>query len=127
MAVMSKKPQLTWLGKFYVAFRGIKFGVEGQPSFLVHFAFTALAIILACIFHFDVTSWTLLVLCIGLVLMAELFNSAIEVLFRGLPEEVQEKNWPALDIAAGAVLVASIIAAIIGGLLFIPHFMQLFS
>ena len=53
-------------------------------------------------------------MCIGLVLTAELFNSAVETLFRGLDEPTRERAWPALDIAAGAVLLASVFAAAVG-------------
>jgi diacylglycerol kinase len=51
------------------------------------------------------------------VLTAELFNSAIETLFRGLDDTTKERSWPALDIAAGAVLMASMTASIIGSLI----------
>ena len=64
----------------------------------------------------------LLLLCIGGVLTAELFNSAVETLFRGLDETAKGRCWPALDIAAGAVLAASIVAAVIGGLIFVNRF-----
>lgn len=99
--------------------------MAGQPSFLVHGTVTLVAMGLACYFRFDVVRWMVLLLCIGLVLTAELLNSAIEMLFRELPEAVQSAGWPALDVAAGAVLVASIIALIIGILLFLPGFMLL--
>jgi diacylglycerol kinase len=52
------------------------------------------------------------------VLTAELFNSAVETLFRGLDDQAQTRTWPALDIAAGAVLCISITAALTGLLLF---------
>jgi diacylglycerol kinase len=48
------------------------------------------------------------------VLTAELFNSAVETLFRHLDEPLRDRAYPALDIAAGAVLVASVAAAVVG-------------
>jgi len=75
----------------------------------------AAAIVLRC----DPLEWCILVGCIGLVLIAELFNSAVETLFRGLDETTKSQSWPALDIAAGAVLLASITAAIIGSIVFL--------
>ena len=54
------------------------------------------------------------------MLTAELFNSALETLFRGLDEPTQERAWPALDIAAGAVLLASFVAVVVGMLIFLP-------
>jgi diacylglycerol kinase (ATP) len=55
------------------------------------------------------------------VLTAELFNSAIETLFRDLDEATKARVWPALDIAAGAVLLASLTAAVIGALIFLSR------
>ncbi|MFT3882113.1 MAG: diacylglycerol kinase [Gemmatales bacterium] len=121
------RPPLGWMGKFKVAFRGIYFGVTGQSSFVVHVSVSALVIVLAIILKLDLVSWSILLLCIGLVITAELFNSAIETLFRGLPSEVQDRSWKALDIAAGAVLFASMIAAIVGCMVLAPPLLRYFG
>jgi diacylglycerol kinase len=60
--------------------------------------------------------WCILVGCIGAVLTAELFNSALETLFHGLDYAAKQRLHGVLDIAAGAVLVASTTAALIGTL-----------
>jgi diacylglycerol kinase len=112
------RPRRTWRRKFSVAFRGIKLGVRGHSSFFVHFFFTALVLAGAGVLRCDLVQWCLLLGCIGLVLTAELFNSAVETLFAGLEPETKERVWPALDIAAGAVLLASITASVIGVLVF---------
>src|SRR5437588_10421517 len=98
-----ERPRRTWRRKFGDAFRGLKFGIRGQSSFFVHFFFTALVITAAIVLRCSPEQWGLLIGCIGFVLVAELFNSAVETLFRGLPEEGRAHAWPALDIAAGAV------------------------
>jgi diacylglycerol kinase len=110
-----------WNDKFREAFRGLKFGVRGQSSFFVHFFFTALVLAAAIVLKCELWQWCALLGCIGLVLTAELFNSAIETLFRGLDEEARTRAWPSLDIAAGAVLMASITAIIIGALIFLTR------
>lgn len=116
--VRSRRP---WRDKFRAAFRGIKLGVRGHSSFFVHFFFTGLVLAAASVLHCDLVQWCLLLGCIGLVLTAELFNSAIETLFRGLDDETKARLWPCLDIAAGAVLLASITASVIGGLIFLSR------
>jgi len=83
----------------------------------------AAAVVLRC----ELLEWCLLLGCIGFVLTAELFNSAIETLFRGLDEPTKSRVWPCLDIAAGAVLLASISAAVIGSLVFLFRLMALLS
>jgi diacylglycerol kinase len=117
----SQRPRRPWREKFRAAFRGLKLGVRGHSSFAVHFFFTALVLVAAGIFLRDPLEWCLLLGCIGMVLTAELFNSAIETLFRGLDEATRARTWSALDIAAGAVLLASLFAAAIGGIIFLRH------
>lgn len=108
-----------WREKFRAAFRGVKLGIRGHSSFSVHFFFTALVLAAAVALGCSLIEWCLLLGCIGLVLTAELLNSAVEVLFRGLDEATRSRAWPALDIAAGAVLLASVFAAVIGAAVFL--------
>jgi diacylglycerol kinase len=113
------RPRRSWRQKFGDAFRGIKRGVRGHSSFSVHFFFAALVVAAALALNCSLVEWCVLLGCIGLVLTAELFNSALETLFRDLPESVRDRAWPALDIAAGAVLLASLTASVIGAIIFI--------
>jgi diacylglycerol kinase len=114
-----KKPPRPWRHKFGDAFRGMKFGIRGHSSFSVHFFFAAVVVAAALALRCHLEQWALLLGCIGLVLTAELFNSAIETLFHGLDEATKQRVWPCLDIAAGAVLLASITAALIGTAIFL--------
>jgi diacylglycerol kinase len=113
-----------WSDKFRAAFRGMKVGIRGHSSFSVHFFFAVMVLIAALVLGCDKVEWCILLGCIGLVLTAELFNSAIEILFRGLDEATRERAWPALDVAAGAVLMASITAAVIGAVVFLSKFLS---
>jgi len=119
-AAPAPKPRRPWRSKFRDACRGLKLGIRGHSSFFVHFFFAALVIAAAIVLYCDPLEWCVLLLSIGLVLTAELFNSAVETLFRGLDEQTRERTWPTLDIAAGAVLMASITASIVGLLVFVP-------
>jgi diacylglycerol kinase len=112
------RPRRPWRAKFGDAFRGLKLGIRGHSSFFVHFFFAALVVAAAVVLRCSLEQWCVLVLCIGLVLTAELFNSAVETLFRGLDEGTKERSWPALDVAAGAVLLASVFAAAVGLVIF---------
>ena len=110
-APRSRRP---WEMKFRDALRGLKLGIRGHSSFFVHFFVAALVIAAAIALRCEPLQWAVLVLCIGFVLTTELFNSAIETLHRGLDAATRERTWKALDIAAGAVLLASVTAAIVG-------------
>ena len=119
------RPRRSWRKKFAEAFRGIKLGVRGHSSFFVHFFFAALVLVVATALGCGPLQWCVLIGCIGLVLTAELFNSAIETLFRGLDEHTKQQTWPALDVAAGAVLLASLTASVIGLIVFVTRLLEL--
>ncbi|HZZ77426.1 MAG TPA: diacylglycerol kinase [Gemmataceae bacterium] len=123
--VKTPRPRRPWSHKFHDALRGIKLGVRGHSSFFVHFFAAALVVAVAFALGCTIEQWGILLLCMGVVLTAELFNSAIEVLHRGLDHVTRERNYRALDIAAGAVLMASITAATVGALVFLKRILQM--
>jgi diacylglycerol kinase len=120
-----RRPPRLWRAKFRDALRGLRLGIRGHSSFFVHFFFAALVLAAGLVFRCTIMEWCVLLGCIGLVLTAELFNSAIETLVRGLDEEARLRMRPCLDIAAGAVLLASIAAAVIGSLVFLSRLIAL--
>lgn len=67
-----------------------------------------------------ITDWLWLIAAIGFVLVTEIINSAIENLVDLVSPEKQKKAGLIKDMAAAAVLIASITAAIIGVLIFYP-------
>jgi diacylglycerol kinase len=111
--------QRSWVEKFRDAMRGIKVGVRGQSSFFVHFFVAAAVIATATVLKIDsLAEWSLLLLCIAVVLTAEMFNSALESLARAITDQADPNIEAALDIAAGAVLIASIGASLVGTVIF---------
>jgi len=114
-----------WINKFRCASRGLLLGVRGQSSFAVHFAIAAAVIVVAVLLRCELWQWCALLLCIALVLGLEYINSAIERLAKGLCTTRNEQVGAALDIASAAVLTASIIAVVIGGLIFVNQFLRL--
>jgi diacylglycerol kinase len=118
MSEEPKPPKKSWHRKFAAAFRGLGLGIRGHSSFFVHFFCAALVIVAAVVLRCEAWQWCVLVGCIGLVLTAEMFNSAIETLFHGLDEQTKARAWPALDVAAGAVLMACLTAAVVGLIVF---------
>lgn len=118
-----RRPRPSWRAKFAVAFRGMWLGLKGESSFFVHVFMTALVLAAAAVLRCEAWQWCVLLGCIGLVLTAELFNSAVETLFRGLDAEAKERCWPALDVSSGAVLMASLFAAVVGTVVFVTRLM----
>jgi diacylglycerol kinase (ATP) len=96
------------------AINGWRSALQGQPNLQVHLAITVLVVIAGIILNVSTTDWSILLLCIGLVISAELFNTAIEKLVDIVSPERSEKAGKIKDISAAAVLTASVIALIIG-------------
>jgi diacylglycerol kinase len=112
---ISERP---WLRKFRDAFHGVREGVRGQSSFFIHFFLTAAVIVAAVILRVVLIEWCILLVCVTLVLMAEMFNSALESMAKAITGETDPHLGNSLDIGSGAVLAASIGAAIVGSIIF---------
>ena len=67
--------------------------------------------------------WRWVILAIGLVWLAEALNTAIERLANAITIEPNASIGYAKDVAAGAVLIAAIVASAIGLTIFMPHLM----
>lgn len=106
--------------KFGHAFRGLGIAFTTDNSFKVHTGVSLAAIALGVWLGPDPTGWALVALAIGLVFVAELFNTAIEYLVRMFTTEYHELAEKLLDISAGAVLFASFVSMVLGALVYLP-------
>lgn len=87
----------------------------------------AMAVIIAgIVLGITRTEWIMVVMCIGTVIAAELFNTAIEKLVDLVSPQQHPVAGQVKDIAAGAVLVCAATAAIIGLIVFIPYLTRFF-
>jgi diacylglycerol kinase len=111
----------TWSRKFADAFRGLWRAVRTQSSFAVHLGMAAAVVAAGAFFRITAGEWSLVVFAIGLVLMAEIFNTAIESLARAPGSRRHPRFRDALDMASAAVLLAAITAAVIGVIVFGPR------
>lgn len=113
---------------FYHALRGLSVAFQGERNLKIHSALAVLAVGLAFALHFDPISWALLFLAIGLVVTAELLNTAVERavdMFTG--GEFNNLAKDAKDVAAGAVVCASVTSVAIGGAIYLPRIYSLFA
>jgi diacylglycerol kinase len=99
---------------FSYALNGIKNLLRTEHNAGIHIASAVLVIFLGFVFKISKYEWCLLVLAIGFVLAAEIINTAIECLTDIVSPEYSEKAGKVKDLAAGAVLIASITAFAIG-------------
>ncbi|MEM9859091.1 MAG: diacylglycerol kinase [Bacteroidota bacterium] len=79
-----------------------------------------LAVTVGYLLNISTIEWVVIIVMIGLVLMAEMFNTALEKLCDHLHPEEHTAIGLVKDISAGAVLIAAIAAALIGTIVFLP-------
>ncbi len=107
---------------FVCAIDGIKSAIKTERNLKIHCIITIIVIIAGLIFKISPLEWCICLLCIGLVISAELINTAIETTVDMYTREKNELAGRAKDIAAGAVFIMSIFPAIIGIIIFLPKF-----
>lgn len=112
---------------FKNAGRGVVLLFRTQQNARLHILATLIVVLLGFFVQLNYHEWSIILLAIGLVLMAESLNTAIEYLADEVSKEYSEKIRAAKDLSAGAVLITAIIAFIIGVLIIGPKLMSSFS
>ena len=109
------------LRSFRYAFAGVGLLLREEPNARIHVTITVLVLVAGIVLRVSPVEWGVLVVCIGMVLAAEAFNSAIERVADYLTTERDDRIRDIKDLAAGAVLLCAIAAAIVGLIVFVPH------
>ena len=104
---------------FKCAWQGVISSIQTQRHMKFHVLATIVVISLGIWAHISVIEWMFLIVVIGMVLITEMINTAIESTVDLCTQEIHPLAKAAKDIAAGAVLVASIVSLIIGYLIFL--------
>ena len=109
------------LASYKYAMRGIWLAFRYEPTMIIHLI--AAMVVLALNFGLAVSKidWILTLALIGIVWMAEIFNTAIEKLANRITREHDPMIGEAKDLSAGAVLVIGIAAAICGAIIYWPY------
>lgn len=97
---------------------GVITTLRGQPNFRTQVAIAAIVVIVAALSHFDAIRWVALIFTIGVVLAAELFNTALERAVDCASPQESAVARDAKHAGAGAVLVAAVMAVAVGAILF---------
>lgn len=105
---------------FIHAFNGIKMAFKEEPNFRIHVVATIMVIAAGLYFQLSTEEWLAVIIVIGLVLLTELLNTAIENIADFISPERHEKIKTIKDISASAVLISAIVALMVGLLIFIP-------
>ena len=106
---------------FGYAFKGIASLIKKEHNAWIHCLAIVVVTLTGLYFCITKTEWCIVVLCFGLVLAAEGFNTAIERLVDLVSPDYHPIAGDVKDVAAGAVLICAIASAIVGMIVFIPY------
>lgn len=114
------------LKSFRYAFKGIGFLVSGEHNAWIHCFAAVLVIVCGYLLELSSIEWIAVIFAIGFVFAMEAINSSVEALCDFVSPEHRPVISKVKDLAAGAVLIAAITAALIGGIIFFPKIIVLF-
>jgi diacylglycerol kinase (ATP) len=121
----------SWLARrlrsFGYAWKGIAWLIRSQPNAQIHLAATICAVATAWWLQITAGEWCAILIVTGLVWSAEAMNSALELLADHLAPDDHPLVGKAKDIAAGGVLIAAIVAAVVGAIVIGPKLIERLS
>jgi len=122
---MKRKKKSPLYKSFGYAFEGIFTGIKKERNMKIH-CLAMLCVVIAGVWvRISVVEWCICLILFGLILALELVNTAIEAVVDLVTEERKPLAKLAKDTAAGAVLIAAIMAAGVGVLIFVPKILVL--
>lgn len=107
-------------GSFKYAFEGIVQTYKGEQNLKIHTFIAILVVVFGFFLKISTVEWFACLILIGLVLMSEFFNTAIEYVVDLASPKIHPLAKAAKDTASAGVLIMAIMAAIVGGIIFIP-------
>ena len=116
-----------FLKSIHAAMAGLMEVAKRERNFRIEVLIGLLVVTLGAIFRVSSLHWLILLLNIGAVLAAEIFNTAIESFCDMVQPGFDLRVKFIKDVSAAAVLVLACIAAISGAIIFIPHIIKILA
>ena len=104
-----------------IALDGIRQVLLTQQNARIHAGATLIVFLAAGLLDLSGLEWTILLLVVGFVWVAEILNSAVEDLVDLTSPEENPSAKRIKDISAGAVMVSVLVAIVVGIVLFGPR------
>lgn len=117
---MNRKKKNPLYKSFGYAFEGIFTGIKKERNMKIHCLAMLCVVVAGVLMRISVIEWCICLILFGLILALELVNTAIEAVVDLVTEERKPLAKLAKDTAAGAVLIAAIMATGVGFLIFVP-------
>lgn len=118
---MEKKSRPNILRSFKYAFEGIMSGIKTERNWKLGIIESILVIMAGFYLNISREDWIIVIILIGIVLYAELCNSAIEAIVDSFTSREHPGAKLAKDFSAGSVVILIIAATIVGLIIFLPY------
>lgn len=113
--------------RFKAAYHGLISVFESEQNFRIHLFVFVIVILFGVFFGLANLEWIAILSCSFLVLICEVFNTAIEKLCDLISPNYDVLIGKVKDISAAAVLVSSIMSVVVGAIIFIPYLIELWA
>ena len=113
------------INRFGFALNGWRLFFKTEQNGQIQATIAVLAVAAGFFFRISTIEWMLLLLCIALVLGLEMINSVIEKLADHVHPQIHPQIKWVKDAAAGAVLLAAVVSAVVGCIIFLPKLLEM--
>lgn len=107
------------------SWNGLKAAYKSEQSMYIHLTATIILLLFSFLLEISTTEWLIIIAIIGLTLVVELLNTAIESTVDLVTKEFHPLAKIAKDTASAAEFILTITSAIISLMIFIPKIMEL--
>lgn len=122
----NKRSIKRFLKSFKYSFSGIRYAFYTEQNIIVMFVVAIITLILGILLKLNYTERLIIVLLIGMIMALEMINCAIEATVDLVTLDKKPLAKIAKDCASGAVGIMSVIAIILGIMIFLPKIIALF-
>ena len=102
------------------ALQGLKVLFSSQKNAVIHFCLMLVSVVFVVLLNISSIECVLIIICSGMVMAAEAFNTALEKMADTVHPEKNDGIGSAKDLAAGSVLITAIAALVVGIIIFAP-------
>lgn len=120
---IKKRGLIRFFKSFKYSIEGLKYAYKYEQSMLIHVIATICVLLANIFFQVSGVEWLITLLAIGMVLSAELINSAIEAVVDLVTLEEHPLAKIAKDCSSAATFVLACMAALIGIVVYVPYIM----
>jgi len=111
---------------FQFAFEGFHYAIQTQRNLRLQLITAIIVLFVSTFLPMQRLEWVIIFLLIGLVIVAEILNTAIEKTIDMIEERYDPVAKTVKDLSAAAVLFISVTAALIGAIIYLPKIFALF-